>query len=153
MACYRMRDEAFREIFAPSLGEAATAAGIRAYPPETFARMLSSMRSFMAEQKDSPVGFSAVKLINPMTAELSYLYVRRGLEGRGIGKQLLTFSENWLIRHHPEVRSLVLDTIVPAYNGPFYSKMGFVIDGERMLPYPDMPVKTMLMRKDLAAAG
>lgn len=150
-ACYQMREEAFRTIFAPAIGPEATAAGINAYSPARFAGMLASMHCFIAEQLGAMIGFSALKIIDPITAELSYLYVRRGLERQGIGARLLVFSENWLHRSYPAIHSLVLDTIVPAYNGPFYEKMGFQYDGERVLPYPDLPVKTVLMRKKIRA--
>lgn len=150
-ACHRMREDAFRTIFAPDIGPAATAAGIRAYSLEKYFQMLAAMHCFIADQHGEAIGFSAVKIIDPQTAELSYLYVRQGLERKGIGARLLAFTEAWLRRQYPAIRSLVLDTIVPAYNGPFYQKMGFHYDGERVLPYPDLPVKTVLMRKEFIA--
>lgn len=150
-ACYRMREEAFRTIFASDIGPAATAAGISAYSPEKFAQMLAAMHCFIVERQGEMIGFSALKIIDPATAELFYLYVRQGLERRGIGARLLVFTETWLRRQYPAIRSLVLDTIVPAYNGPFYQKMGFQYDGARVLPYPDLPVKTVLMRKKILA--
>jgi len=147
--CFRIRTKAFIIDFYPYLEPEAVASGINAYLPSNYMRMDEAMHAFVAADIGTIAGFYFLKILDRSTAELALLYVRDGYKGKGIGSLLLQHMEGLLRDRYPEIVHIVLDTIVPRYNGKFYEKMGFVPEHESTLCYPDLKVAAIRMSKEL----
>ncbi len=147
--CFRIRTEAFVLKFYPELEPEVVAAGINAYMPSDYMRMGEALHCFVAADGDDVVGFYVARAIDPSTLELILLYVKADYAGQGLGSLLLDHLEGWLRSTHPDIRRIVLDTIVPGYNGKFYEKKGFTRKGDSELCYPGRKVKATRMAKKL----
>ena len=123
--CWRIRCEAFRERFLEEIGEKAMSAGVRAYSPDDYTRFSREKTLFILEEQDKPVGFFIVSRTNHDTAELFLIYIDLRQLKRGLGQFACLYMENWITRHWRAVSSIVVDTIIPDYNGRFYQKMGY----------------------------
>lgn len=148
-ACFRIRTEAFVRDFYPHQDPQVIAEGINAYLPSDYVRLGETARVRVATDVDQVVGFYVVRFPEPGVAELMLLYVKAGYKGQGLGTLLLRHLESWLAESHPEVRRVVLDTIVPGFNGQFYEKQGYAADGVSELRYPGLTVKAVRMAKKL----
>jgi GNAT superfamily N-acetyltransferase len=148
-SCFRIRAEAFVRVFYDEIGAEEASAGLNAYMPADYVRMAEAMDWFVAQDTVEPVGFSAIRNLDEATAELLFLYVRLSHTGRGIGTRLLRFTEERLREAHPEVSTLVLDTIVPGYNRGFYERMGFSATGEGLCEYPGAKIRCVRLAKGL----
>ena len=148
-ACVGIRTEAFLHVFCEEMGAEAVAAGIDAYTPSDFVRMAEEMDLFVATAAQEVVGFCAIRLLDGATAEILFLYVALGRQGRGIGSHLAHHAEKWVAEQYPDVRGLELDTGVPRYNSAFWEKHGFKKVGESVLTYPSHAARAVRFRKNL----
>ena len=67
-----------------------------------------SVTFFMASLEGQPVGCGAYKLLEPGTAEVTLMYLRPSLRGRGYGKTILAAIEQ--SARHAGVHRLLLET-------------------------------------------
>ncbi len=147
--CYRLRAEAFIKIFYEEIGADAVWIGVNAYVPADFVRMAEIMPWVVAEDAGQPIGFCAIRMLDTRTAELLFLYVSLDRIGQGVGRRLVSFVEEWLAEHRPEVIALVLDTVVPNYNQVIYERMGFSAIEDGLCEYPDGSLRSVRLRKGL----
>jgi N-acetylglutamate synthase-like GNAT family acetyltransferase len=146
---FKLRAEAFVTQFFDELGPERCAAGINAYMPSDYRRMAKEMKFFIAEEDGRPVGFYTLKLDDPATAELLFIYIDTKNLRRGIGAQLIQHSESWIRNNWPDVRTYVVDTGIPKYNGDFYRRMGFSDAGNSKCPFPDLPIPALRLSKSI----
>ena len=107
------------------------------------------MPLFIVEDEDVSLGFFAVKRVDNLTAELLLIYIDLNYLGRGIGKSCIQFIEKWLLTNWPEIRSLIVDTVIPEYNREFYQSLGFSPDGETFCDFAGEKVKALRLRKKI----
>jgi GNAT superfamily N-acetyltransferase len=148
-ACFRIRSDGFIQRLSAHLSPRETAGCVNAYMPADLVRMNNTMQTFVALEKGQITGFCTVDFISPLTAEILFLYVTVDRHGRGVGSRLLRHAEDWLREHRPEITDLVLDTVVPVYNGPFYEKMGFSVTHEREIDRGGTKIPAVQMAKNL----
>ncbi len=147
--CFKIRSKAFIQKFYNELGPVAVAAGIKAYLPDDYIRLAEKMKFFIVEEKNAPVGFFTIKRWDATTAEIPLIYIDLNHLGSGIGKACLCFCEEWLSSNWSEVRTLIVDTIIPKYNSGKYKKMGFKATEETFCEFPDLKVKALRLCKKL----
>lgn len=150
-AVFKIRAGAFVTQFFEELGPERCAAGINAYMPSDYQHMAQEMKFFIAEESGVPLGFCTIKRDDPETAELLFIYIDTKHLRRGIGSQLILHSEEWIRNNWPGVRTYVVDTGIPKYNGDFYRRMGFCDVGASQLPFPDLPTPALRLSKKLSS--
>jgi len=150
-ACFRMRREAFIRVFCQELGPKEVDAGANAYKAGEFAEMIGAMHSFVAMDGQEPVGFCTVRLLDPATAEILFLYVGLDRVKQGVGTRLLHHAERWVAERYPDVFRVVLDTAVPLHNRRFYEKLGYSESAKSVCKYPNREVPAVRLSKSLIA--
>ncbi len=151
--CFKTRANPFIQKFSSELSSQAIAAGVNAYMPDDYIRMAEEMEFFILEKNEKSIAFFTIKKINKTTAEIPLVYIDLDCLGSGIGKTCLQYVEKWILSNWREVKELVVDTIIPEYNGGFYIKAGFVPTGETTCNFPDMSLKALRLTKKLNADG
>jgi hypothetical protein len=51
--------------------------------------------------------------------------------------------EQWVTTNWSDVTTLIVDTVIPEYNGGFYRKVGFIPAGDAICSFGDMPVRAL----------
>jgi GNAT superfamily N-acetyltransferase len=123
--CFRCRASAFIIAFRHELSPEVVAAGVNAYLPSDYVRMAEGTEFFIVEREARPVGFFTIRRLDAARAEIPLTYFDLGELGRGLGSWSIRFVRTWIRTHWPEVATLVVDTIIPDYNGGFYRRCGF----------------------------
>jgi GNAT superfamily N-acetyltransferase len=123
--CFRCRASAFIVAFRHELSPHVVAAGVNAYLPSDYVRMAETDRVFIVERDGRPVGFFTIRRLGPSTAEIPLIYFDLDHLGQGLGTWSIGFVRTWIRTQWPEVTTLVVDTVIPDYNGGFYRKCGF----------------------------
>lgn len=148
--CFRIRTEAFIKLFYDEIGPDGVAAGINAYLPEKYIQMAETMPIFMAVDGKVQIGFIAARFIEFATIEILFLYIRLDYLRKGVGSQLISYLENWVRKHHPQIEQIIVDTAVPKYNQTFYEKCGYSKIGESECQYPERSVKAIRLMKKIS---
>jgi ribosomal protein S18 acetylase RimI-like enzyme len=148
-ACFRIRAEAFIKLFYDEIGPDGVVAGINAYLPGKYIYMAETMPIFVAVDGKEQIGFIASRFVECNTIEILFLYIRLDYLRMGIGTQLVRYLENWVIKQHPEIERIIVDTAVPKYNQKFYEKIGYSKVGESECQYPDVSIKAVRLMKEL----
>ena len=148
-SCFRIRSEAFIREFYRELGPESVVAGVNAYMPKDYVSMSEKMSFFVAELESQPVGFCVIRLLDTTTAEIFLIYVQLDHLGKGIGTQLVRFSESFLKKRHPSILEMMVDTVIPEYNQAFYEKLGFMSVGEHTYEFPGRSVLAVRLKKSL----
>lgn len=85
--------------------------------------------------------------------EIERIYLRKEATGKGIGKQLMRFSEEIAVQYKKEMIFLkAMDSSKNAIN--FYRKMGYTPCGSLVLPFPLMKEAyrgMIILKKDIVA--
>jgi len=147
--CFKVRSSAYIAKFYKELGPAAVAACVNAYMPADYVRMSEETEVFVVEDEAVPLGFFTIKRVDRNTAELPLIYLDLGHIGQGIGAWCIGYIEDWIRANWREVRTLVVDTIIPRYNGGFYQKVGFRRVAETFCEFPDQRVPAIRFEKRL----
>lgn len=147
--CFKVRTKAYIVAFFDELGPHAVTAAVNAYMPDDYVRMAETHPCFIVENHGERVGFVTLKRHDATTAEIPLLYLDLAEVGRGIGKWCMRSIQTWVTAHWPGVNTLVVETIIPRYNGGFYRKMGFAQIGETFCCFPDGNVKAIRFEKSL----
>ncbi len=122
---------------------------------EAMERDLKKEETFIAVENGRVLGFIAIKHLNEKALEILWMAVRREFRRKGIGTEMLHFTEEWAVKRGFEV--LVVKTSGDLSYKPydetrrFYEKNGFVrvalID-----PYPEWGEEALIyvkcLRKD-----
>ena len=147
--CFKVRSAAFIQKFYGELSPEEVAAGVNAYMPHEYALMAAEMPLFIVEDQGAPLGFFAIKRKDNLTAELLLIYIDLNHLGQGIGKSCVRFMEKWLPTNWTEVRSLIVDTVIPEYNREFYQSLGFSPDCESFCDFAGVKVKALRLCKKI----
>ena len=139
--CFKLRSRAFIEKFYGELQPEEVTAGINAYLPDDYMRVAEQMPFFIVEENGRRVGFFNLKRKDPTSADLPFLYIDLDRNGRGIGSACIDYIRTWLKSNWKGVSRLIVDTIIPGYNGGFYRKMGFIPSGDSFCEFPGRKVK------------
>ena len=151
--CFKMRSNAFIQKFYGELKPEDVAAAVNAFMPNDYIRMAAEMPFFIAEQDGTPVGFFALKRRDPSTAELPLIYIDLENLGQGIGSDCIDYIERWLSSSWREVNTLIVDTVIPKYNGGFYKKVGFVPSEDTFCEFGGRKVKALRLVKKINVDG
>ena len=147
--CFKVRATSFIQEFIHEIGAEAVTAGIRAYMPKDYIRMAKQVAFFIVEEENQRIGFFTLKRISATIAELPLIYIDPGYHGRGIGSQCIRYMEEWILSHWKDVQTVIVDTVIPRYNGAFYEKMGFSPEREVTCDFPDITIKALRLSKNL----
>jgi len=117
-----------------------------AYAEEKIRAELADPNNFhyLVYEQEEPVGYLKLKLhlypedaeYNP-SLEIERIYLHRKAAGKGIGKQLMLFSEQ-IARLHGQDRIFLKAMDSSAEALAFYHKMGYTEYGTLTLPFPVM---------------
>jgi GNAT superfamily N-acetyltransferase len=147
--CFKTRSNAFIQKFYGVLSPQEIAACVNAYMPDDYMRMSREMPVFIVEENAIPLGFFTLKRLEDNTAELSLIYIDLDKLGRGIGSAGLKYIESWLAVNWPEVKVLIVDTVIPLYNSGFYQKAGFIPLEEVLCEISGLKIKALRLTKSL----
>jgi GNAT superfamily N-acetyltransferase len=147
--CFRLRSNAFIQKFYGELTPQEVAAAVNAYMPNDFIDMSKIMPFFTVEQNNSPIGFFNLKRKDEKTAELPMIYIDLHNIGKGIGTACIDYIEKWLSLNWKEIRSLIVDTVIPIYNSGFYKKIGFIPNEDVFCKFSGIKVKALRLVKKL----
>ena len=139
--CFKIRTRAYIMAFYDELGPHAVAAAVNAYMPSDYIGMADKHAFFVLEDAGTRVGFYTLRRLDQRTAEIPLIYLELDQTGRGIGSWCMQSIEAWLASHWPDVSTLIVETIIPHYNGNFYRRMGFTPVAETKCHFPDGDVK------------
>ena len=147
--CYKTRRIAFIQKFNGELSPQEVTACVNAYMPDDYIKMSRRMPVFIVEEGGIPLGFFTLKRLEDNTAELPLIYVDLDRLGHGIGSACIKYIESWLAVNWPEVKALIVDTVIPLYNGGFYQKSGFVPREETFCQFSGLEIKALRLTKPL----
>jgi GNAT superfamily N-acetyltransferase len=147
--CFKTRSNVFIQKFSGELSPEEVAACVDAYMPDDYIRMSRKRPVFIVEENDSPLGFFTLKRLEVNTAELPLIYVDLDRLGSGIGSACIKYIGRWLAANWPEVDALIVDTVIPLYNGGFYQKAGFVPQEEIYCEFAGLKIKALRLAKSL----
>ena len=147
--CFRTRCSAFIQKFYNEIGAEAVTAGVNAFMPDDYIRMSNEMEFFIAEEGTERKGFFMVKRIDRNTAEVPLIYFDLKCLGMGYGSRCIKYIEGWISSNWSEVSRIIIDTIIPKYNGEFYKKMGYGIEGDIVYIFPEKELKAIRFFKRL----
>lgn len=151
--CFRLRSSAFILKFYRELTKEDIAAAVNAYMPSDYVVMAERMPFFIVETGDETAGFFTLKRIDEHTAELPLIYVALENIGKGIGHACIDYMDEWLSANWPEIETLIVDTVIPEYNGGFYRKVGFVPAGDVFCEFQGHRVKALRLAKRIRNPG
>ncbi len=151
--CFKMRSNAFIRKFYEELKPEEVAAAVNAFMPNDYIRMAAETPFFIAEQDGIPVGFFMLKRKDSCTAELPLIYLDLEYLGQGIGSDCIDYIEWWLSSKWKEVNTLIVDTVIPKYNGGFYQKVGFVPSEDTYCEFGGRKVKALRLVKKIDVGG
>ncbi len=147
--CFRIRAESFVKLFYEEIGPDGVVLGINTYMPSKFIELAELAPFFVAVDKRTQLGFIASRFLNKTEIEILFLYVKLDLLGRGLGKSLVFYFEDWIQKNHPEIKRIIVDTAVPKYNQKFYEKIGYLKSGESECHYSDGSISSVRLIKRL----
>ncbi|MBY8982207.1 MAG: GNAT family N-acetyltransferase [Candidatus Lokiarchaeota archaeon] len=147
--CFTTRCSSFVEKFYDEIGAKAVSTGINAYLPEDYITISKKSKIFIIEDDSKKIGFITIKKVDEKTAEIPFLYINLAYLGKGYGKKLIQFTENWVKNNWIDVITIFLDTIVQDYNGGFYRKMDYKEIGDSVCQYDDYSVKARRFEKKI----
>lgn len=148
--CFRIRSAGFIRYFTQHIGTKMVTALVNSYMPSDFIRMSETMQWLICEDTDGIAGFCTINFLDTTTAEILFLYVSVDHHGKGIGSKLIEVSESWLRENRPEIKQLVLDTVVPRYNQAFYEKQRFNVTGHQTCIRDGMEIPSVKMTRVLS---
>ena len=147
--CFQTRSNAFIHKFYGELSPQEVAACVNAFLPDDYMRMSREMPVFIVEENDISLGFFTLKRLEDSTAELPLIYVDLDKLGHSIGSACLKYIESWLAANWPEVKVLIVDTVIPLYNSRFYQKAGFTPLEEVLCELSGLKIKALRLTKSL----
>lgn len=147
--CFRLRSNAFIQKFHDELSLQEIASAVNAYMPDDYTRMAVEMPFFIAEEDGKILGFFNLKRKDEKTAELPLIYVDLDALDQGIGSACINYIEQWLSSNWKDVARLVVDTVIPNYNGGFYEKVGFKPVGDAYCEFMGRKIKALRLEKKL----
>jgi GNAT superfamily N-acetyltransferase len=145
--CFRVRSTAFIIEFYGELSPQEVAACVNCYMPSDYMRMATTQKVFMCEQNGRRIGFFTLRRHDHQTAEMPLLYLDLRHISKGMGTAALRHAQEWIRANWKEVTTLLVDTIIPKYNGGFYRKVGFVRNGEVSCEFNGLEVKALRFTK------
>jgi GNAT superfamily N-acetyltransferase len=148
--CCQVRNRAYLVEFGQELSPEEIVAAVDAYHAADYVRMSREGQVFVIEEGEEPVGFFTLKRTSRSRAELPLIYLDSEHMGQGIGRECITYLEDWIRTNWNEVSTLFVDTIIPNYNGGFYRKTGFTQVGETVCDFPTGSVPAIRFEKHLS---
>jgi GNAT superfamily N-acetyltransferase len=115
--------------------------------PQDYIEFSKNMKIFILEDLGEKVGFLAVKRIEKEVAEIPLIYFSLNKIGEGYGRRSMEYIEDWIKENWKDVNKIILDTIIPDYNGSFYSKMKYKEIGESVCAFSDQKVRAKRFEK------
>lgn len=148
-SCFRLRSNAFIQKFYGELTPQEVSAAVNAYMPNDYIRMVEEIPFFIVEQNGSTIGFFTLRRQDTTTAELPLIYIDLDNLGKGIGSACIDYIEKWLSSSWDEVKALIVDTVIPRYNGGFYKKLGFIPIEDTFCNFGGHKIKALRLIKRL----
>lgn len=148
--CYQLRKECFLNIFIDEIGETAALAGANAYQPADFILISQKKHCFIIEEEEgNPLGFFILSRVDQPTAEIFLIYLEGAHHGQGVGKHCMDYIDRWVTSQWPDTDTIIVDTVIPGYNGGFYQKMGYRKLTETDCQFPGKTVPAIRFQKRL----
>lgn len=147
--CYNTRRSAYVHEFPGELSPQEVTAAMNAYSPADYIRMAEHMPFFIVESNNKRVGFFTLKRLDMHTAEIPLVYISLDSIGKGLGSACITFIEKWIPENWPDIRLLIVDTIIPKYNSGFYQKVGFTSGEHVFCKFGELKVNAVRLMKQL----
>jgi GNAT superfamily N-acetyltransferase len=152
-ACHELRHAAFLGVFSTFLPPNAVLAGAKSYGVSEFTERIGAMETCIAVRDEVLIGFCTIRVLSATHAELLYLYVASDHRGTGVGSQLARHAEQQLLRSHPGITTLFLDTAVPEYNQSFWERLGYRPVGPSSCDYPSGRIPAVRLEKRVGSPG
>jgi ribosomal protein S18 acetylase RimI-like enzyme len=152
-SCHELRRAAFLGVFGGFLPSDSVKAGAESYGVAEFAERIGDMETCVALRGEVVIGFCTIRLLPATSAELLYLYIASDHRGTGVGSMLARHAEQQLLRSHPEITTLLLDTAVPEYNQSFWERLGYRPVGPSSCDYPSGRIPAVRLEKRVGSPG
>ncbi|MCD4737570.1 MAG: hypothetical protein K8R53_16130 [Bacteroidales bacterium] len=81
--------------------------------------------------------------------EIPLIYFDLKFIDKGYGSRAIRFVEEWIRENWPRAKKIIIDTIVPKYNGKFYKKIGYREIGASKCVFQELEVKAIRFEKEL----
>ena len=114
-----------------------------------YIRMAEEIPFFIVEQNGNTIGFFTLRRQDTTTAELPLIYIDLDNLGKGIGSACIDYIEKWLSSNWDEVKALIVDTVIPRYNGGFYKKLAFMPIEDTFSEFGGHKIKALRLIKKL----
>lgn len=151
--CFETRRSAYMHAFTGELSSKEIEAAIAAYEPADYVNMAEHTPVFIVETHNKRVGFFTLKRVDKYTVEIPLIYITLDSIGKGIGSACIAFVEKWISENWTDIRSLIVDTIIPGYNSGFYKQVGFTPDKQVFCTFKGRKVKALRLEKKLNIDG
>ena len=145
--CFKTRSAAFIEKFYDEIGPQIVSLCVNVYMPDDYIDLSRNMEIFILEDSGEKVGFVTVKRIEKEVAEIPLIYLSLDSLGKGYGRRLIEYIEEWVKNNWPDVNKLFIDTIIPNYNSGFYKKMNFTEVGGSVCVFSGEKVRARRFEK------
>jgi len=112
------------------------------FSSEDFAREKYDYHLALVDEKDEPLACLILTPIDEKNIKMRQVAVKESIQGRGIGRQLLSYAEEFARKKGFQM------VFCHAREGviPFYQKLGYRISGE---PFTEVGIRHFRMEKDL----
>jgi len=147
--CFKTRSNAFILKFINEIGAKAVAACVNAYMPADYINMAKDVEFFIVKNHHKAVGFFTIKRLNKNSAELPLIYLDLDALKIGMGSTCIRFMEKWIASNWKEVKTFIVDTIIPEYNAGFYKRVGFKSVKQVYCHFPGMKIEALRLCKNL----
>jgi GNAT superfamily N-acetyltransferase len=147
--CFRVRARAFIVDFIDEVGPEVAALCVNEYMPADYVRMAEEREIFVVECDGEPAGFFMLKRTGRDRAEMVLIYLDHRQRGKGVGSWCMAEMERWIRENWPEVKTLYMDTVIPAASGGFYRKRGFTEVGKGVSVFAGTEVPCVRFEKSL----
>ena len=147
--CFKTRSAAFIEKFYNEIGSQIVSLCVNAHMPQDYIEFSKNMKIFILEDLGEKVGFLTIKRIEKEVAEIPLIYFSLNKLGKGYGRISMEYIEEWIKENWKDVNKIFLDTIIPDYNGSFYSKMNYKEIGESVCTFSGQKVRAKRFEKKI----
>ena len=145
--CFETRSSAFIKEFNKELTSAVIKACLSAYSVSDFIAISNNAELFIAENHWGRVGFFVIERLDENTAEVPLIYFSLNVVRQGYGREAIAFIEDWISINWPEVKEIIVQTIIPKYNSGFYQKMGYTEADHSIMHFGEKGVRVVRFGK------
>jgi hypothetical protein len=117
---FRTRSAAFIKKFCDEVGAETVSLRVNEHMPRDCVATAAEEQVLVAEDAGERGGLCRLKRLDEETAEIVLIYLRLDRPGRGYGREAMHLVYAWIGENRPEVKEMVIDTMIPRDTHGFY---------------------------------